>query len=798
MGETVEEYQAYSKPEKFKAKDTRYFTPCTFTAPKRNLDNADKIQFIVLDIDGGDFAQEFSAADLADLETFDQFPFNWVVHTTTGHTPENPRYRVIVDADGHMDGIHYRDCVMTVADLIGLEIENITTESKVVCQAMFIPKLPKDAEYHFESRTDGRPFELDDINHSLAGTHSFNSTPKRVAATDEDFIDMLVPTSDEEDDVIVSALDSIDPNCSRPDWINICCGLKHQFYDDLERGYDIFDNWSAQADPDKYLGPEDTRRQWDYEEANPSKRPVTIKTLFKMATDAGWTKSAMAPPVDLDSHGISFEGLTVREILEKCPEIKKLDTNPVTRTQILKAMQARLKALDHACNLADLRTMTKPVIKKKAYKWLKPWIYVEKGAYYAHKTDSERELPVKDFNLAFNYKVPIDADGKQQIAHDVAIVRVPSVIDVVYEPTECWGIQTIKGRQVFNRYRRHTLKPSKENIGDAKRLLIQLVKGTTDDPIERQMIWDYLAHLIQYPHRRIAWGLLLQGVPGSGKTMIYELLNALNGEDNTTFVSGETLLEPYTRYLGRQTILFVDEVYAPGKQKYALNGKLKMVIGNKKVIRRAMRRDATPVPNHASVIMTTNYRDALPLDKDDRRVAMAFSPITVECMQAPAMQAFYAEFNTRLEELAPAYLHLLLTRRISDSFNPNGHAPTTISKRAMLTMTKSHSVEICEQLIVQGNVPGVSRNVISTKALYDVLAERYPDISRGAMRKALIDMGYAQSESRWFHNSSRSQHPIWLRHGFRKDIPQAIKLCMENYGASPYDAEFDDADDFEF
>ena len=84
-----------------------------------------------------------------------------------------------------------------------------------------------------------------------------------------------------------------------------------------------------------------------------------------------------------------------------------------------------------------------------------------------------------------------------------------------------------------------------------------------------------------------------------------------------------------------------------------------------------------------------------------------------ETLSAP-MRAFFTEFHERLDELTPSFYYLLKTYKISETFNPLGHAPMTTSKLRMMHMSKPISTVGIEELI-EDATPGVTRQIISMK-----------------------------------------------------------------------------------
>ena len=107
-----------------------------------------------------------------------------------------------------------------------------------------------------------------------------------------------LPQGDRAVDEILDALGHVEPECSRSDWLRVGLALRHQFHDDPEKGFSIFNNWSQgtlstdQHVPTNYDG-DSIYHQW---ESFKPEGATTIGTLFHMAIESGWT-----PPRTFDT-----------------------------------------------------------------------------------------------------------------------------------------------------------------------------------------------------------------------------------------------------------------------------------------------------------------------------------------------------------------------------------------------------------------------------------------------------------------------------------------------------------------
>lgn len=89
--------------------------------------------------------------------------------------------------------------------------------------------------------------------------------------------------------VVESALATIDPDCSRDEWITIGMALHYAGHqsNQIENASKLWDIWSAKGK--KYPGEREITQQWRSFKAELG-NAVKLGSLFKLARDAGWTR----------------------------------------------------------------------------------------------------------------------------------------------------------------------------------------------------------------------------------------------------------------------------------------------------------------------------------------------------------------------------------------------------------------------------------------------------------------------------------------------------------------------------
>lgn len=137
--ETVTEYEAMTKDQRLKAKDTGGFVGGGLHAGERKKGSVAFRQILTLDADYG-------KPDLWD-DVGLLLGYAACMHTTHTHTPENPRLRLLWPLARPVSPSEYEALGRKVASWLGIEQFDDTTYEPN--RLMFYPSTPKDGEYLF-------------------------------------------------------------------------------------------------------------------------------------------------------------------------------------------------------------------------------------------------------------------------------------------------------------------------------------------------------------------------------------------------------------------------------------------------------------------------------------------------------------------------------------------------------------------------------------------------------------------------------------------------------------------------
>lgn len=154
-GETIAEFLKMSKAEQTQIKDVGGFVGGRLSGGRRIRENVAGRDIVTLDLD---FAPQDFIFDLGMNEHLTDCA--WAVYSTHKHTPDKPRYRLLVPLDREVSPDEYSAISRRVAEWVGLAYMDKTTFE--VHRLMFWPSKPSDVDYVFD-KNDRDFIKADDV-----------------------------------------------------------------------------------------------------------------------------------------------------------------------------------------------------------------------------------------------------------------------------------------------------------------------------------------------------------------------------------------------------------------------------------------------------------------------------------------------------------------------------------------------------------------------------------------------------------------------------------------------------------
>lgn len=582
LGVTRAAFLALDKKRRNEIKQVPFFVPACFhqSPSQRVYSEATHCNLIFLDIDELKDGRCPAAPFVANPETLYTAlaGFSFAAHETASSTPEKPRMRVVVSADG-IALEDYPRAVDGIARLLGLQ--HVTSESKVAVQPMFLPTMflgdTDDDHPLIAFRTDGRDFSSADLPEAQDGkifpeskTKAQDGTPFAPGADALDFLRAPVPEISLK--VAGEALGTIDPDCSYMEWLECAAALKHQFSPHkAKEAFTLFDEWSA--DGTKYAGTEETKAKWDSLRQTPVGRaPVTIRSLLRQATAAGWDDKRLKETCFNELVRWLETAPTVTELIEQgakrilavpmlsavqedvlisqlCAQAKKRFAYSITTTALRKDL-SRLKQ--------EISNQGKTGDKPKEPNWAKGVCYVAAvRQFFRHRT-GEKYKP-ETFNDVYGRQLlpspamlkeaglpvtpaalsrPLVPPADYALNH----LKIPTVYDYAYDPSQPAELFFVhRGRKFVNCYSPTYPELDPKNAGEAGRVFQEHLRNLIAEKEYRRTLINFMAYMVQYPGRKIRWAVLVQSVEGAGKTFLAEVMKAVLGAEHVRTIGGEAI-----------------------------------------------------------------------------------------------------------------------------------------------------------------------------------------------------------------------------------------------------------------
>jgi hypothetical protein len=226
------------------------------------------------------------------------------------------------------------------------------------------------------------------------------------------------------------------------------------------------------------------------------------------------------------------------------------------------------------------------------------------------------------------------------------------------------------GARSFNLYKAPTLIPGDARLAGKWLDLVDRVVGAN-----RRHVVSWFAHAYQRPGEKINHALVLGGSPGIGKDSMIAPLRRAIGPNNFTETKPQNLLRPYNRFL-QADVLRVNEALDLGEMnRFQFYNTLKdyIVTPPEHLNIEEKYLPAYPIVNVVGLIITTNYKDALFLPSDDRRVHVSWSDARIEDVVDGYFNEYYAWLNAGGDGHVATYLRDFDLSR----FDPKAPPPKT-------------------------------------------------------------------------------------------------------------------------
>jgi hypothetical protein len=698
-----------------------------------------------------------------------------VAYSTYNHTADEPRIRIVIPLSRAVTPAEHGPLAKAVGDELGIPLDACSFKAN---QAMYLPTCP-DVSKAWALDVDGEPLQVGDYLSNVVSI----SGPRRDTGDDLEAalaaqpLDIDMATIHEYLRACTPAMLTYD------EWVRVGAALHHQFQGGAE-GLDLWHYWSAE-DAERY---DSATIETKWRSFGKGSRMVTFASVIHMVKDRGGlgtvttTDDTGATPFDVllqEAAAVSdrsgYQALADR--------VKAMPSNLLADVDRSMLVEALHKGWPKSVGIGkvDVRKSLTPAKRSSGSGELgfaKDWVYVEVPCEFRN-IELNYAIKREAFNTKFANEPVVLLDGRQA---SVLVSESPdfvSVVDTMYWP----GAQTLfdyAGRTMLNSYRDTRVLPSAtlDTRGQAAvDLFLSHAAIILPDQVERNIMLDWLAYVVQNPGKRINWAIFLQGIAGAGKTYFPGVVRDILGEGNTNEVTVDALVSSFTGYAEGSILAIVEELRLSGESKYMIIDKLKPFITNDVISVVTKGKDARTVPNFTSYFMLSNFKDAIPVDDTDRRYCVLYSAIQTEAdlMDAfgdkDAKDAYFTALFDSKDDNLEALAHYLLTRKLGAGFKPKGSAPMTNAKMEMRDLAVTDDTTLVIDAISEHACGIIGEHIVDVTYLAKLAmldGDEFPQTTR--VKKIMMELGYSYCGGNNRPNiphktgsAKRSRHSVWFK-----------------------------------
>ena len=749
MAFSSKQYRDMEDKDKQRAKSTRFFTAACFDeldCPKADSP-ASTFGLICIDIDTHNSAKNW----LSDVE--DRIPWAHFVYHSLSSTETSARIRIVIGCE-QTPVEYYQRMTQYMAEFLDVVIDTVSLSPR---QAMYYPSMFSDSAV---SPIIARGCALPLL--TLEETPEISATSKTYQSertgTEERMVGVSLLHAEE-------MLQYIDPDCDYGTWCAVCCSLQHQFAqsdeNDAKEAFLLFNKWSAQGL--KYCGEDTTYRKWKAFRAFGQRTSITMRSLIHFAIKGGWKTDDVA--ADSYKQMVETIGAAGNELMTKVMRqlaMHELLTD-IDKVSLLRDVQKRA-ALEQGktYHLSMLKAVLNDIKlevsrRKPNNSWTAPWCYL---ACFHSWVNLSMPVPDKLRPEAFDcLHSSEECDGKRPTSYALEN-GARKVETLTYNPrtTERF-IQMTPNAYALNTYQASYAPPDPSKEAEAAKIFDDHLAYMLADPRHARLLKSWMAWVVQNPGRKAMWAPVLQGVQGSGKSVLFLALCNVLGPTNAIEVTKARMDSQWNDWAqGRMFLLFEEVDLGVGETAKVVGERLKTLITGETLPLNQRGRDSKDVPNYANCVFLLNDLARFPVSANERRY------FVLRCKQQRTedlvMGKEYWDNVYRLKgELAGGLRFHLMTTALDPEFDATGHAPMTMFRDTAANSAQS-PVERIIRSAWASNVM-IQKHIVSQRAVEAAVANADLEYGVNTIVKALISLGYTMAPHATKRSETSETDQIW-------------------------------------
>ncbi len=281
--------------------------------------------------------------------------------------------------------------------------------------------------------------------------------------------------------------------------------------------------------------------------------------------------------------------------------------------------------------------------------------------------------------------LPAGVRGDDIKRHPVWITRGAYYLDQVgFDPSEA-----DKGVKL-NTWKGWPMTPA----GGKCDLLLDLIGylcGKEENSAIAEWLLDWMAYPLQNPGAKMASAVIMHGPQGTGKSTIFQTLAKIYG-DYSTVLNQRGLEDKFNSDWSDSKLFILAEEVVTRAEMWHIKNELKELVTGEWIRINPKNVAAYRQRNQVNIAYLSNENQPLPLDNDDRRHLVVYTP--------PALgESFYDELNIELDNGGVAAFYDFLLRRDLSGFHPKKRPPMTEAKKKLIALSQASEIRFVNDWI---------------------------------------------------------------------------------------------------
>jgi len=386
-------------------------------------------------------------------------------------------------------------------------------------------------------------------------------------------------------------------------------------------------------------------------------------------------------------------------------------------------------------------------------------------------TEDVRFLNSSQFNAQFGgKKFIIDSVGKLinepwQAATRSTLWQVPKADHIRFMPSQSFGeiIKDELGREGINTYKPQIVR----RVEGSTYLFDRHLDLIMPDKSDQKNFLDNLAHNVKYPGFKIPWAWLLQSEQGAGKGVFKRIIRHSIGRSYTHFPNAKDLADSgakFNAWMRGKLFILADEIKVDDRRD--MIEVLKPMITEQEIEVQAKGQDQEVEDNWANWGFFSNFKDAIPTTKNDRRFAVYYLEIQTyeDLIRLGMNDAYFKELYDWMDADGTAIIANYLWNYPIERGDIPMRAPHTSSTDEAIRISRTPM----EQLIydaVEDAIPGFCAGWVSSLAVHRRVKELgMKRISNRAVSNICESLGYkplGRSPRAYFQEGAESKSELY-------------------------------------